>query len=484
MYHLSLLPTTDYRFNIFALILLLSVFVGVALESVYPLLVPAVLLSGYWILIDFRHLFFILLACLPLSTEVTFSNGFSTDLPAEPFMVLLMSIYALYVLKNIRTTRTDFLLHPISLILLLHLGWILTTAISSQNVLVSIKFFLAKTWYVMVFYFMAAALLDSEKQVRRAVWFVCLPLIFTVATIVIRHAEYGFTFKDINHVLSPFYRNHVNYASILALFVPFIWLAMGWYARWSSKWIFLLCSMILLLVAIQFAYTRAAYVAIVLAIGAYFVIRWRLMRVALSLLSVGVVSLVIFLGVNNNYLNFAPDFNKTITHEKFDNLLEATYKMEDISTMERVYRWVAGSQMSKEHPLMGFGPGNFYNFYKSYTVTSFRTYVSDNPEHSGIHCYYFMTLVEQGYIGMLLFIALNFFALLHGEKVYHRTLDPDRRRTLMAVMLCLLIIDSLLLINDMVETDKVGTFFFLCLALIAKIDVINKRDKQLLVSSD
>ena len=202
MYHLSLLPTTDYRFNIFALILLLSVFVGVALESVYPLLVPAVLLSGYWILIDFRHLFFILLACLPLSTEVTFSNGFSTDLPAEPFMVLLMSIYALYVLKNIRTTRTDFLLHPISLILLLHLGWILTTAISSQNVLVSIKFFLAKTWYVMVFYFMAAALLDSEKQVRRAVWFVCLPLIFTVATIVIRHAEYGFTFKDINHVLS------------------------------------------------------------------------------------------------------------------------------------------------------------------------------------------------------------------------------------------------------------------------------------------
>jgi O-antigen ligase len=106
---------------------------------------------------------------------------------------------------------------------------------------------------------------------------------------------------------------------------------------------------------------------------------------------------------------YAPDFDRTVTHYEFDNLIEATAKGEDISTMERVYRWVAGLHMISEKPVFGFGPGNFYNFYHSYTVTSFETYVSDNPEKSGIHSYYLMTVVEQGFPGLLFFLALSFF---------------------------------------------------------------------------
>ena len=393
-------------------------------------------------------------------------------------MILMMLIYFFTALKNIGSQRTDFLLHPLTLLLLLHLAWILTTAIASENFMVSLKFFLSKIWYVATFYFFAAVVLRTEQNIRRAVWCVCVPLIFTVLVVLFRHADYGFTFETINRVLSPFYRNHVSYASILALFVPFVWLAQGWYPRGSARWLFLTFSMFLLLFAIQFAYTRAAYVALLLAFCAYFIIRWRLLKVVLAATTILATALVVFLSTNNNYLEFEPDYNKTITHKSFDNLLEATYKMQDISTMERVYRWVAGGQMSKEHPYMGFGPGNFYNFYKSYTVTGFRTYVSDNPEHSGIHCYYLMTLVEQGYLGMFLFLALNFFALLHGQKVYHRTQKKQRQRTIMAALLCLLVIDALLLINDMVETDKVGTFFFLCLSIIANADIMNRRELE------
>ena len=180
----------------------------------------------------------------------------------------------------------------------------------------------------------------------------------------------------------------------------------------------------------------------------------------------------------NNYLEFAPDFEKTITHTSFDNLVEATYKGEDISTMERFYRWVAGMYMARAEPATGFGPGNFYNFYRSYTVTSFRTYVSDNPEKSGIHSYYLMTLVEQGFPGLLFFILLCFFVLIKGEVIYHQTKDPTRRKNIMTILMSMVAIYALLLINDMIETDKVGTFFFMNMALLVNMDLANKEEKK------
>jgi len=129
----------------------------------------------------------------------------------------------------------------------------------------------------------------------------------------------------------------------------------------------------------------------------------------------------------------------------------------------------------KENPWMGFGPGNFPRFYKSYTVTNFVTYVSDNPENSGIHNYYFMVLVEQGLFGFLIFIALCFYVLAKGEQIYHQTRDPARKRIVMTAILATVIIDALLLMNDMIETDKVGTFFFICMAILVNADLENKR---------
>lgn len=46
-------------------------------------------------------------------------------------------------------------------------------------------------------------------------------------------------------------------------------------------------------------------------------------------------------------------------HTEFDDLLEATYKLEMLNAMERVYRWMAGIEMIKDRFWMGFGPGTF-----------------------------------------------------------------------------------------------------------------------------
>jgi len=181
----------------------------------------------------------------------------------------------------------------------------------------------------------------------------------------------------------------------------------------------------------------------------------------------------------NKYLDFAPEYKKTITHLNFDNLIEATYKLEDISTMERVYRWVAGLQMVKDRPLLGFGPGCFYPFYKDYTLASFRTYVSDNPDKSGIHNYYFMCLVEQGVFGLLIVLVLFVFTILYGEYLYHRLSNKKDKSLVMSCTLAIIILAALLLMNDLIETDKLGSFYFLCLSILV-IFGVRRPNTQLL----
>lgn len=453
---------------------LATIFAAVGFDF-WPLAgLPALALILYISVVDFKKIFWLLIACLPLSTEIVLPNGFGTDLPTEPLMVGLTGLTFLFALHHTDRLRGDYLRHPITLLLLGHVSWVLVSTVTSDLAFVSIKFFLAKLWYVVPFYFLAGYILRDQTDLRRLFWVFFLPLLLTVCIIMVRHGLQGFTFNAIHYVLSPFQRNHVNYAAILAYFFPVLFFARSWYRKGSTLWWFLTGSVLFFLLAVYLTYTRAAYVALFGAVVMYVVFRLRLVR---WVLIGAVIAVALGLGYfirNNTYLEYAPNYDRTVTHYEFDNLIEATYKMEDISTMERVYRWVAGFNMTEENPIFGFGPGNFVNFYERYTVTSFRTYVSDNPERSGIHSYYLMTLVEQGIVGVLIFLVFTFAVLLAGERIYHQTRDPVEKNTVMAFLLTIVVVDAFQIINDLLETDKVGPFFFVAVAVLVRQDLRNQ----------
>jgi len=461
----------EWFFWTYGAIIACSILLGIATELYFLAGLPAFFLLIYLTIVDFRKVFFLLIASIPLSTEIVLPNGFGTDLPSEPLIVGLMLVFLIYLAQPGKRLDIRFLLHPITLLLVAHVGWIYLTTFTSSLWVVSLKFALAKTWYVAVFYFMAGWLLTTEKDIRHLFWTFFYPLLFTVLVVFARHGLDGFTFQSIHKVLHPFYRNHVNYAVSLALFAPLMWLALSWMAPHSRKRKIMIGIAAFMLLAVYLSYTRAAYVALLVAAGGYFVVRWRLTRLAIASALIASVITFSFFAYRNTYLLYAPDYDRTIAHQSFDNLIEATYKMEDISTMERLYRWIAGVYMSREYPLVGFGPGNFLNFYKSYTVNSFQTYVSNNPEQSGIHSYYLMTLVDQGIIGLLLFLALSFYTLIRGEQIYHSISDPPRKRIVMMALLCLIVIHTFLIINDLIEVDKVGSFFFIYTALLVNADI-------------
>jgi O-antigen ligase len=435
------------------------------MELWWLLLVPFGVCALFWALQDFKRLYFLVWATIPFSIEIDLPGGLSTDFPAEPLMWLSCLMLVGYIYLYHKELDFSFLFHPVFIALMVHFSWILLTTVISTQPLISFKYSLAKSWYIVTFVLIPLLVFRNLNDFRQWILYFLIPVVATVLIVLVRHSATGFSFSTINAAVMPIYRNHVDYACLLGVLVPFLWINRKWIIE-KIPAVFLYGSVALMLAGIYFSYTRAAWLCIPLAAVAYYLIRLRLMRVMITAAVAGVLLLVGLLAYDNAYLDFAPDYEKAITHEKFDDLISATYKMEDISTVERFYRWVAGYYMIQEKPLIGFGPSSFYSNYHSYADRHFITYVSDNPERSGMHNYYLMVAVEQGLPGLAIFLLLLVVVLLYGERLFH-SMDPGPGRQLLIAALVAFCCNLFILtLNDMVETDKLGSFFFLSISIV------------------
>lgn len=459
--------------RIFAGLCGLFIVLGIWEEQPLLMMLPGGLLFAAWFLRDVRPVFYLLLFTLPLSFEFNVSDSLGTDLPSEPLMLLLTGALLLRILHRPAEIRIG---HVFDLLLLVHWCWLAATVCFAEIPLIALKFLLAKSWYILTFYTLARLVLTDPDRWQKAIWFILVPLALTHLIALVRFRAYDFAFADVNRVVGPFYRNHVTFAALAVVVLPY-----GWYLYRRLRERFLLRNLVLLMLAViligvQFSYTRAAYVALIGGIAATFLVRWRLLVPSIAVAAVVAVTFLSSMVRDNHFMNFAPDYNKTITHYEFSDLVNATYKLQDISTMERVYRWIAGFYMVAERPWTGFGPNNFYQNYKPYTARAFRTYVSENPERSGIHSYYLMTAVEQGIPGLAIYLALIVVVLVMGERLYHRTQDVRRKALVLTALSSLVVIHLMQTMNDLVETDKVGPFFFLAMALLVQVDQYNRRE--------
>ena len=445
-------------------IFLLALYQFIDKENPIPLLGVLSIFSVFILLLDYRSIYFLFFLTIPYSIEFSFSQTLGTDLPSEPIMWLLFGIGILSLITRGLKEKFLYLDNPITILIILHVIAIFFTSLFSQDHILSFKYFIAKLWYIIPFFFLPLNFINTEiviKLFKVCIWSLAIGIMITI----FRHSLQNFTFDSINLVMKPFFRNHVSYAAIAVLVLPFVWAMFRISTNKMGKLVYGFL-ILLYILAISLSYTRAAMGSIVLAVAAYYIFQWKLIKQAI-IASVMVVMIGgLFLYNNNAWLDLAPNFEKTISHDEFGNLISATYKLEDISSMERIHRWVAGVAMVEDKPIFGFGPSTFYSFYKPYTLTSFQTYVSDNPEHSGIHNYYLMVLVEQGIFGFLIFISLVITTLLYGEKVYHLTKSLRDKTLVMASLLCVIIVLILNTMNDLLEVDKVGFIFFFCLSML------------------
>jgi O-antigen ligase len=461
---------------LFAALLMIAAALAVYFQQLLLLCIPFAVLMGCWLVQYPEYLFYLLIAAIPWSVEFNITTALGTDLPDEPLM-LLTTFSTIVWMINRRQPLLKRGLHPLLFLLILQWVWSLLILFVSTDFVHSFKFVLAKSWYLLAFVGTPLLLWQDMQKLKRTVVVLLVSMMLVVMVVMIRHGINGFSFEKINPSLEPFFRNHVNYSSLLVCMVPLLVAVYLYTSSKKSRYLVLLM-LVITIAALILSYARGSWLALLAGILAYWLIRKRLLVFSFLLIITLSVASVFWLQSNDRFLNYSSDYRTTIFHTNFEEHLVATYKLKDMSTAERFYRWVAGIRMTKDSWQTGFGPNTFYDNYKSYALPAFKTWVSKNEEHSTVHNYFLLQLIEQGIIGLLLFVSVIVTLLWYAQAIYHRTSDRFWKIAMACTAAILFMLCVINFLSDMIETDKVGSVFYLCVAAIIIADYKTKQEMQ------
>ena len=449
------------------------------------LAVPLAVIYALVLVYDWRAVYWALVFFIPFSIDLSYLGlPLSTSLPDEPMMMAFVPVTAALLLSRREALPRWWARHPLMLLLGLQFVWLIVAVIFSKEPLLSVKFLAAKVWFLTSFLVLPVWLFREKRHFVLAFRLFLCALAFTACIILYRHSRVYFDFMRIHEAIGVLYYNRVEYSTVLSMFYGLMCAALPLTPRGSvQRWV-LIGLLALFLPAIYFTFARAAILALVFMFGMNLAVRWRKAPVAILAFYLLVGSTVAWLIRDNKYYDLRPDFNKTYTHTTLSDHLIATFKGEDMSSMERFYRWIACARMSQERPWTGYGPNAFYFYYKRHAVTAFRTWVSRNDERSTTHNYFLFMLVEQGWPAMLLYAILVVAFFHHAQKVYHRFKGRDRFYAHVTMGLVMMFAAGFInnFFSEMIETHKVGALFYLSIVLLV---VLDRKSREVVdVSSD
>lgn len=456
------MPSRELPYSWVLFFLIASVIVSIILGQPLLALMAPVIIFIMAILQKPILLYYLLLITISFSAELQITQALGTDFPDEPILWLLTPVVLFMMFKD-RTKLAKVISHPVVALILLSFLWSCVTLFTSASPWLSLKFILAKTWYIIPFVFGTILFIDTKRKLLTATCCFVVPMVIMTMVALVRHANNGFSFEKVSDVVSPFFRNHVNYGAILVCTIPLVYALLKRKDRYYSIWLF---SLFILLAGCYFSYSRGAWLALPVGIILVLVTRKGLMKWMLGVSMVIMVATTWWLVSNNRYLQYRTDYVNTIYHAELGEHIEATYSLKDLSTAERFYRWVAGWRMANDHLLTGVGPNHFYPAYRSYTVEAFRTYVSDNPDRSTVHNYFLLLLSEQGIPGLLLFLLTLFAMFLSAQRIYRRSTAATEKAIVLVIVCILGMITVLICLSDLIETDKLGSIFYISAGIL------------------
>jgi O-antigen ligase len=446
-----------------------------AFTNVYLFLaVPFAFMYMALITINWKTAYWVLLFCIPLSMNLEFFNGtLSTSVPDEPMMWLMLLLFGVLFAANPGILPKWWWRHPLVMIVFLQYIWLIVAVIYAEEHLISVKFLMAKTWFLVSFFVFPVLVFRDKKDFKTAFNVMLIPLLLTVVIIFYRHKQLGFNFRKIEKAIHNIYYNHVDYSTVISMFFPVLCAAYP-LTRGMKTWkrLVLLGIIIFFLPAIYFTYARAAMIAVVFAAVIGIAIRLKLVNWVIPAFYSFVIGLILFLATHNNYMNYRPNFERTYMHANFADHMVATIRGQDMSSMERLYRWIAAVRMSKDRPWTGVGPNAFYMYYKPYAVTAFRTYVSRNTEHSTTHNYFLYMLVEQGWPALMLYTIFVFTVFFQAQRIYHRFSKAERFYKYCTLGVAMMFAAGFInnFFSELLETHKVGSLFYISVALLVVLD--------------
>ena len=438
---------------------------------------PILMLILYLAFFSMDTLMYLIVISTPLAVILKNSDfNIGMSIPSEPLMFGVMLLFLFKILHEGNYDKR-VLWHPVTVAIMINLIWIALTVITSSMVVVSIKFLVARLWFVLVFYFLAVQLFAKVKNIKTFLWCYILPFTIIIAYTVLRHADNGFTQKSAHWVMYPFYNDHTSYAAALTLFIPVLFSFIidktyaGW-KRFAAGFLFLI-----FVGALVLSYTRAAWMGLVIALAFLPMIALRL-RISSILLIVVFGGLIvhqfqeqIFILLEKNKSNSSSDL---AVHAKSISNVST-----DASNRERINRWKSALRMYKERPIFGWGPGTYQFRYAPFQQSSEMTEISTNAGNRGnAHSEYIGPLAESGLLGSLTFIAIVFLVIARGLKIIYESRTRETRLLATGILLGLITYFAHGALNNFLDTDKLSVPFWGMIAALIAIDVYHNNDKD------
>lgn len=445
----------------------------------YPLALFVVITALY--ATDKVLLFVVFCTPLSLNLEELEIVDASFYLPTEPMLFGIMVLYLMRVLAG-DGIGTRFFKHPITIAILVYLGWIFITSLTSSMFLVSIKFFVVKLWFIVGCYFFAKEIFADYKNIKRYLWLYVIPMAGVIVYTVIQHSTHQFAQEPAHWIMQPFFKDHTSYGAVMAMFFPLLvgFLFNKKYSDLARLGVFIVVA--IFAIGIIFSYTRAAWVSLAGAGAVFIVMKLRIDFRLLLILGTVVGGMFamnydqIMLELERNQQDSSDDLGEHV--QSISNVSS------DASNLERINRWNCALRMFADRPVFGFGPGTYQFQYATYQYSSEKTIISTNFGDGGnAHSEYLGPLSESGFLGFLTFTILVGVVIYKGINLYYRLEDPEMKIILMGVLLGLITYVIHGVLNNYLDTDKASVPFWGFIAIIVALEVYfdptQKKQKSL-----
>ncbi len=450
--------------------------VAISFEFYFLALLPVVL-GVIWTALfrmDVLLMFIVMSVPASINLESLEIGGVGFYLPTEP---LLFGVLVIFIFKLLLGNSIDkrILVHPISFVIYLMLGWIFLTSITSEFPVVSFKFLLARMWFVAGFYFLMVHLFKKFNNFRLISMLYLFPLFIIIIYTVVRHAGYGFDKTAGHWVMEPFFKDHTAYGAVLAMYFPVLVSLIIQRKVNPLLRVFLILGFIVLTTGIVLSYTRAAWVSLVVAGGLFALM---LLRIKLRTLIIAFVGIASFVWIAQDDLLISLERNDQDSSDDLAEHVESISNVSsDASNLERLNRWECALAMFEERPLVGWGPGTYQFVYAPFQRSNSLTIISTNNADGGnAHSEYLGPLAEQGVPGTVIFLILILAVSSLAFRLAYTLPSYELKSIVFSSYLgwVTYIIHGVL--NNYLDTDKASMPFWSFIAALVAIDIFYRED--------
>ena len=479
--------------GLLAALLLTALFIVAEAEVMYwkgstaMALVPLALLVAWLFYVRLETGLLLMALLTPFAVNIALMPGMELSMPVEPMMILF-SFFFLFRVLVANNYDLRILRHPVSILLLASLAWWVVTSCTSRLPWVSFKYFIARLWFVLPFYFAAVQIFRNRERIAQFYWAYAIGLGVVILIATSKTLGNFSDLQTLHRVMRPFYNDHTAYGCAIALMVPacFYFFSGKWKVEsgkrgcrtWNlSAFIFHLSVFILLCTGLFFSYCRAAWISVVAAAGVYVLVRMG-MKVKWMVLLFG-LGVGLFFVYQSDVLYKLGKNHQDSSYTLADQVKSISNISTDASNLERLNRWASAMRLWKESPVLGVGPGTYQFLYGSYQKSYQLSTISTNAGDLGnAHSEYIGPMTEQGLPGVLLVAALFLTTFATGVRVYRTAKDPAVGRMALAFTLSLLTYYVHGVFNNFLDTDKLSVPFWAFTAAVVALDLYSEKKEK------